>query len=107
MTSPIILKFSVLLFHQKKAFDNIFGISVFLMNTVLLKFGIFTLKPEVSEMGGIVHTCSVWYGLVVHVQKDTSFGFSLTLCTIFKISVVSFRKMRFLRNSVSSEIATF
>ena len=28
-------------------------------------------------------TCSVWYGLVVNVQKDVYFSLSLTLCTIF------------------------
>ena len=34
-----------------KAFNNIFGNNVFLMNTVLFEFRIFALKPEVCEMG--------------------------------------------------------
>ena len=33
------------------AFGNIFGNNVFLMNTVLFKFRIFAIKPEVCEMG--------------------------------------------------------
>ena len=55
-------------------------------------------------------TCSVGYSLLVHVQKDEVFGLSLTLCTIFKYCSqfsenASFEK--FVKNSFSSEIATF
>ena len=35
-----------------KAFDNIFGNNFFLMNTVLLKFQNFILKPKVCKNGG-------------------------------------------------------
>ena len=74
-TSPIISKFSDLFF---------------LMNTVLLKFLIFTFKPKACEMdgnfrlqNGLNLLCR--YSLVVHAQQDACLRLSLTLSTIFKI----------------------
>ena len=52
-----------------KAFDNMFVIFFFsVLNTVLLKFRVFALKPEVCEMGGNfwlqngLNFCKVWPG---------------------------------------------
>ena len=73
-----------------QAVVNIFGNIFFLMNTAVLKFQNFVLKPEVCKMCGNFRlqmdwTCSVGYGLVVNVQKDACFGLSWTLCTSVKI----------------------
>ena len=60
----------------------------FSINSMLLKFQKFALKPEVFKMGGNFQLQSfVGYNLVVNVQNDTWFGlsFMLTRCTIFKI----------------------
>ena len=61
-----------------KTFGNIFGINVFLMNTMLLKFRILHTNRKCAKWVESSDcktdlTCSVWCILVAHVQNDTLF----------------------------------
>ena len=66
ISSLIATKFLALLNHKLMSSENVSGM-IFLMNTVLLKFQNFALKPEVFEMGetfrlqnGLNLLSSVW-----------------------------------------------